>query len=137
VVQTDAGVTYPCGFDCSPSKRYFEGRVFEASSRSDVCKGVPVDSDESECIYQTLTARFAVYGGTQRTERDMAFVYEIAGGFSPLTISLTRNDTSIILPQTLTRVPGFRMLSAVDAQDRGLMLLSLDTLTVVSPSPFY
>ena len=93
--------------------------------------------DDAECIYQTLTARFAVYGGTLRSERDMAFVYEVSGGFAPLTISLTRNDTSIILPQSLDLVPGYRMLSAVDAQDRGLMLLSLDTLAVVSPSPFY
>ncbi|HEY6726744.1 MAG TPA: hypothetical protein VI197_22075, partial [Polyangiaceae bacterium] len=27
-VQTDEGVSYPCAFDCAPSKRYFDGRVF-------------------------------------------------------------------------------------------------------------
>lgn len=138
-VQTDEGVSYPCAFDCAPSKRYFDGRVFEVSEeRSAVCKmSVIRPAEDAECIYETLTARFAVYGGTQPSERDMTFVYDVSGGFAPLTISLTRNDTSVILPQALTRVPGYRLLSAVDAQDRGLMLLSLDTLAVVSPSPFY
>lgn len=138
-VQTDAGVSYPCAFDCAPSKRYFDGRVFEVhEDRSDVCDMAVVDAlADSECIYETLTSRFAVYGGTEPSQRDMTFVYEVTGGFAPLTISLTRNDTSIILPQELARVPGYRLLSAVDAQDRGLMLLSLDTLAVVSPSPFY
>jgi len=136
-VQTDAGVSYPCAFDCAPSKRYFDGRVFETSPRSNVCNEAPKVSPNSACIYQTLTARFAVYGGSEPSERDMVFAYDVSGGFAPLTISLTRNDTSTIMPQALARVPGFRLLSAVDAQDRGLMLLSLDTLAVVSPSPFY
>ncbi len=138
-VDTDNGPIYPCDFDCSPAKRYFEGRAFEVSEDSDLCRSVPVDPTKpgSECIYDSLTSRFAIYRGEEPSERGMTFFYTVAGGFSPLSISLTRNDTSIILPQTLTRVPGFDMLAAVDAQDRGLMLLSLDTLGVIAPSPFY
>src|SRR5690606_35776890 len=36
-VDTDAGVTYPCAFDCSPAKKYFESRAYEISDRSQVC----------------------------------------------------------------------------------------------------
>lgn len=139
-VDTDAGPIFPCGFDCNPAKKYFDGRVFEVSKDNTAgCNTVPVNPAQpgSECIYNTLTARFVIYSGSEPSQRDMTFSYDLTGGFSPLTISLTRNDTSIILPQALTTVPGYNLLSVVDAQDRGLMLLSLDTLTVASPSPFF
>jgi hypothetical protein len=138
-VDTQAGPSFPCGFDCSAAKRYFDGRVFEVSERSDVCSSVPVVPNQpgSECIFNTLTARFVVYGGEAPSERGMTFSYDVTGGFSSLSISLTRNDTSQILPLSLTRVPGVEMLAAVDSQDRGLMLLSLDTIAVASPSPFF
>ncbi len=138
-VDTEQGVTFPCTFDCSAAKKYFESRAFEISEDSRLCNSVPVVPGQpgSECIFDSLTARFAIYAGREPSQRDMTFYYDLTGGFSALSISLTRNDTSIILPQTLTLVPGVDLLAAVDAQDRGLMLLSLDTLGVASPSPFF
>lgn len=83
----------------------------------------------SECIYDGLTSRFAVYRGLAPTQRDMAYTYEVVGGFAPLAISLT-GSTSTILPVSLGVIPGFDVLSVVDAQDRGLMLLGLSSLSV-------
>jgi hypothetical protein len=67
----------------------------------------------------------------------MVFSYEILGGFSTLNISLTRRDTTVILPRSLTSISNFGALGVVDSQDRGLMILSLDTLAVASPSPYF
>jgi hypothetical protein len=136
----DNGTSFPCAFDCSPAKQFFESRVFEVSAaRSNVCTTVPVaiNPPAQQCFFNSLTSRFAVYGGTNPSERGMTFFYDVIGGFQPLSISLTRNDTSVILPQVLTGVPGVNLLAAVDSQDRGLMLLSLDSLSVASPSPFF
>jgi hypothetical protein len=83
----------------------------------------------SECIYDSLISRFVVYRGLEASLRDMAYSYEVVGGFAPLAISLT-GSTSTILPVALQVIPGFDVLTVVDAQDRGLMLLGLRSLSV-------
>jgi hypothetical protein len=153
-VQTDDGTTaWPCSLDCSPSKTYFDGRVFEVTgdrdpddmtndAADDICPfadQAPLrpGSEGGACIFDGLTSRFAVYAGGTPSERDMVFSYEILGGFSTLNISLTRRDTTVILPRSLTSISNFGALGVVDSQDRGLMILSLDTLAVASPSPYF
>lgn len=78
----------------------------------------------SECIHDGLTARFVIYRGLEPSLRDMTYAYEVVGGFAPLAMPLTSN-TNVILPVAITSVPGFEFLAVVDSQDRGLMLLSL------------
>lgn len=97
------------------------------SSSGPVSPGGPA----SECIYDGLTSRFVVYRGLEPTLRDMAYSYEIVGGFAPLAVSLTAS-TSVVLPVFVRQIPGFDVLSVLDAEDRGLMLVGLRSLTVQS-----
>jgi hypothetical protein len=130
----DAGeLSFACVLDCNPRKQFFEGRAFEVSPDSEsVCRyGEPVSpaGAGAECVFSTLTSQFAVYRGQEPSQRDMAFSYDMIGGFRALGISLV-GDTSVVLPETLTEIPGFSDLAVVDSQDRGLMVLSLSSLRV-------
>jgi hypothetical protein len=146
-VAEDGSVTFPCSLDCGPARQFFKGRAFEVTDQpGDICGSTTVGTREGPlepgrlgeaCIFDGLTSRFAIYRGSSPSERDMAFTYEILGGFAAMNISLTRRDTTVILPRSLTRIEEFGALGVVDSQDRGLMILSLDTLAVASPSPYF
>lgn len=143
VLMEDGTYSYPCRLDCSPAKTFFEGRAFEVTPESevgDICHydgRLEPNGEGENCIFDGLTSRFAIYAGESPSERDMTFAYDVLGGFSTLNISLTRRDTTVILPRSLTSIEGFGALGVVDSQDRGLMILSLDTLAVASPSPYF
>ncbi len=151
--------TNECVFDCNPLRRYEQGRAFELSSSTcenpdpasdDACSVGPRTTDDvvcvydaergavepggpgSECIYDGLTTRFAVYRGLEPSRRGMTYAFDVQGGFLAQTVPLTAEGTTIILPNALSNVPGFSYLAAVDSQDRGLMLISLRSLDVTS-----
>lgn len=156
--------TLACEFDCSPEKRFFKSRVFEVtlSSCNDdaeqpdcsvavataddlVCvvdeEAVPLrpDGPGSECIFDTPTARFAIYRGLdpQGSRRDMTFSYDTDGGFATLTLSLHSQAGVHVLPGSIADIPALRQLAIVDPLDQGLTLFSLDTLGFVQPSPYF
>lgn len=159
-VTTDAGETiFQCQHDCHPRKRYFQSRVFEIVSscepppgdldacsvgRADADEGALCTIDELEggvvpgepaaaCIHDTPTARFAVYRGLAPSQRDMRFTWETLGGFTPMAFNL-RGLSSFVSPQVLVPLPETDRLSVVDAASLGLVLLSLDRLSVLSPT---
>lgn len=98
--------------------------------------GVPLTGRGSECIFDGLTERFALYRGRLPSERDFTFTWQTAGGFSPLMMSLA-NVSTVVLPQSIQFVPQTEHMAVVDGSSLGLSLLSLDTFGVVRPSPFY
>lgn len=84
----------------------------------------------SECIFDGLTRRFAIYRGLQPSERDMAFGFEVVGGFRGDQISLTNLGTSSILPVSISPVPTFGALGVVDSQNRGLIMIDVENSDV-------
>ena len=92
--------------------------------------------DASQCIFENLTSRFVIYRGKQPSSRDMSFSWTTTGGFAPLAMSLTTVSNSVN-PQAISYIPELGYLAVVDGSTLGLSLFDLNSLGVVSPSPFY
>jgi len=90
----------------------------------------------SECIFENLTSRFVVYHGAQPNVPNMAFSWQTTGGFVPQTMSLLSLSSSVS-PQSLGYLPEQGWLAVVDASTVGLALFDLNSLAVVSPSPYF
>jgi hypothetical protein len=156
---------YECVRDCDPRKRLLRSRAFEISSEMDclaagcgvgqapegqnfcayspvledgVTTGVVPGGPGSECIFENLVARFAVYRGRTPSVRGMTFSWQTAGGFVPLVAALTATS-SAVMPQHLTYVPELQSMAVVDAAQYGLglSLLSLDTLRINPEWPVF
>ena len=98
--------------------------------------GVQVGDKGAECIFDGLTARFALYRGRVASVRDEAFAWQTSGGFSPLVMSLAAISTAVS-PQSIQYLPQAERIAVVDGSSQGLSLFSLDTFAAVKPSPFY
>ncbi|HYO95320.1 MAG TPA: hypothetical protein VER33_12450, partial [Polyangiaceae bacterium] len=138
-VTTEAGDSVlDCVRDENPRKRYFESRVFEIAAdgpcaHEDMSRAVRLDEAAARCIHHTPTARFAVYRGTRPSIRGMTFAWRTLGGFSPLAINLAA-ITSVVSPQAIVGLPEMDWLTVVDAATLGLTLVSLDELSVLTPT---
>lgn len=89
----------------------------------------------AECIFSGLNERFALYRGRAESVRDSVFTWQVAGGFAPLTMSLSSVSTSVT-PQSIQFLPEPEQMAVVDGSSLGLSLFSLDTFGIVKPSPF-
>jgi hypothetical protein len=154
---------YECVRDCDPRKRLLRSRAFEVSSSVDclaagcgvgqapagqdfcpydptpeegVSKGVVPGGPGSECIFENLLARFAVYRGRTPSVRGMTFSWQTAGGFVPLVAALTATS-SAVMPQHIMYLPELQSIAVVDAASLGLSLMSLDTLRINPEWPVY
>lgn len=98
--------------------------------------GTPTALDR--CIFDGLTARFVIYRGvsappaageiaTTSSERDMVFVWQVRGAFTPWTISLGVSDANTS-PQSIQFSPYAGELVLTDAADQGLVVMSLSNL---------
>jgi hypothetical protein len=104
----------------------------------DESAGVQLGGPGSECIFQGLTERFALYRGREPSVRDSQFQWQTTGGFIPLVISLTAAaSTSAVSPQSIQFLRQPEVMAVVDGSSLGLSLFSLDTFEVVEPSPYY
>jgi hypothetical protein len=149
---------------CDLRKKYFRSRVFEVcnsnpdltppmdTAPADLCQAGaanigcmydfshgPMDPSKDEgrrCIFENLTSRFVVYRGAQPSTRDMQFTWSTTGGFSPLTLSLLTQSTAVN-PQSMVYVPELGYLAVVDGSTLGLALFDLNSLGVVTPSPYF
>jgi hypothetical protein len=146
---------------CDPRKKFFHSRAFEVCDQSTLpagtlCSGddnagctvssannppeVPVEPGAGKpgnaCIFENLTSRFVVYRGDQPSTRGMSFSWQTTGGFSPLAMSLSTQSTQVS-PQSMSYLPGYGYLAVVDASTLGLSLFDLNSLGVVSPSPYF
>ncbi len=136
---------FECVLSTDPGKAFFEGRAFEvspfgsAATPGEVCVnpvagttvgavGGPLPA-ESPCVFNGLTARFAVYRGTSPSERDMLFAWRTIGGFSPMFLSFGGLEASSgrVLPVALEHISGLGELGIVDGSTLGLSLIDLVT----------
>jgi hypothetical protein len=98
--------------------------------------GVKVGKKGSECIFDGLTERFALYRGRERSVRDARFQWQTTGGFVPLTMSLSA-VSSAVSPQSIQFLRQPEVMAVVDGSSLGLALFSLDTFEIAKPSPYY
>lgn len=102
----------------------------------DLPGGVKVGARGSECIFDGLTERFALYRGRQPSVRDAIFQWQTTGGFVPLVMSLA-SVSSAVSPQSIQFLRQPEVLAVVDGSSLGLSLFSLDTFEIAKPSPYY
>ena len=98
--------------------------------------GVVLNTPAAACIFENLTARFAVYRGQEPSVRDMAFTWETTGGFYALAGSLA-SVSSAVLPQRVKYISEYQAISVIDAASLGVSLMSLDSLRIQDPWPVY
>ena len=96
--------------------------------------GVSLTGPASKCIFNGLNDRFALYRGRSPSLRDTAFTWHTTGGFTPLLMSTL---SQVVLPQSIQFLRQPEQMAVVDGASQGLSLFSLDTFSVVKPSPFY
>jgi hypothetical protein len=89
-----------------------------------------------KCVFDGLNDRFALYRGRLSSVRDAIFTWQTTGGFTPLVMSLSSLST-VVAPQSIQYLQQPEQMAVVDGASQGLTLFSLDTFSVVKPSPFY
>jgi hypothetical protein len=140
-----------CVQDCNPLTQKLQSRVFEISCTNgcadapgdtlpavglavpgqdlacvvgDVSGGIDPGEPGAECVFQSLTTRFAIYRGRSPSLRNMRFRWQVVGGFEPFLLNLSTLDR-ISSPRSLTYVSDFDRLFLTDGTARGLSSLSL------------
>jgi hypothetical protein len=88
------------------------------------------------CVFNGLNDRFALYRGRAESVRDSVFTWHTTGGFAPLVMSLS-SLSNVVAPQSIQFLQQPEQMAVVDGASQGLSLFSLDTFSVVKPSPFY
>jgi hypothetical protein len=112
------------------------GEVACVYDQSDTAYRSLVGSEAEACVFNGLTERFAVYRGRRKSARDASFSWTTSGGFVPLQMSLV-GQSNAVAPQSIQYLAQPEQLAVVDGASQGLSLLSLDTFSIVKPSPFY
>lgn len=102
-------------------------------------KAVQPGGEASACIFENLTARFAIYRGHEQpdealpqpseSDRDMAFTWQTVGGFTVLAANIVE-ETSSTSPRSMTFVPQRGQMAVVDGRLAGLTFISLSSLSV-------
>jgi hypothetical protein len=104
----------------------------------DEAAGVQRDGRGSQCIFDGLTERFALYRGREPSVRDSQFQWQTTGGFIPLVMSLSAlSSAKAVSPQSIQFLRQPEVMAVVDGSSLGLSLFSLDTFEVAKPSPYY
>lgn len=152
-----------CVRDCNPLVQRQQGRAFELSCSGNcppvdergrpaigyanpdedfacvvdgVEGGIEPGEPGAECVFQSLTTRFAMYRGQLPSSRDMRFRWQLSDGFTPLTIPLTtERSTERSTPRSLLLLPDTSRLVVSDGSVRGISLVSTRS-TVVTSSIF-
>lgn len=149
-----------CVRDCSPLVQRQQSRVFELSCSEDcpvdeqgrppigyaradedfacvvsnVDGGIAPGEPGAECVFQSLTTRFAMYRGQRPSTRDMRFRWQLTDGFNPFAIPLTsaERSTERSTPRSLLLLPETSRFVISDGSLRGLILVSARNTRVTS-----
>ena len=70
------------------------------------------------------------------TLRDDAWHFQLAGGFTPLTTSLTSNSILDISPQSMRYIQPLGWMAIIDGQSQGLQIIDLDNPASVARTYF-
>ncbi len=89
--------------------------------------GVQPGDRGSECIFDSLTARFVIYRGLAPSERGMQFTWNTFGGFLPLSVDLfsTAQFRSSTMPERLHYVPQINRVVIADGGTTGVSFIGL------------
>lgn len=129
-----------CGEDCPtdatgrPSIGYAVSGEDVACIVNDTRGGIDPGEPGAQCVFQSLTTRFAIYRGQQASVRDMRFTWQLSDGFSPLIMNMTSVDRPRSTPHSLQFIPENGQLIIPDGSVRGLSFMSsrsLGTLTTI------
>ena len=108
--------------------------VYDQLDADGKSRGVQPGDAAAACVFNGLNDRFAIYRGRVPSVRDMAFTWRTTGGFTPQVMTLL---STVVAPQSIQFLQQPEEMAVVDGASQGLSLLSLDTFSVVKPSPFY
>ena len=161
-VKADAGGR--CVNDCNPLTQRLNSRVFELSCSSncpidplddlhrpavglagpgdfvcvvdDTTGGIEPNEPGSQCVYQSITTRFAIYRGRSETKRDTRFRWLLSDGFGSLAISLTTADRNVSTPRSLLALPEIGQLLVTDGTALGLTTVAISSLNL-TVTPIY
>jgi len=145
-----------CVNDCNPLTQRLGSRVFEISCSEncpidpsdalrrpaaglagpndfvcvvdDTTDGIDPNEPGSECVFQSLTTRFAIYRGQSPSRRDTTFRWLLSDGFSPFTLSLTSADRLVSTPRALLSLPELGQLLVTDGTAPGLTTVAISSL---------
>jgi hypothetical protein len=134
-----------CVFSCDPTLSLRNGRAVGMAHPADPTQALSYDDPRA---FHNSRLRFVLYdpemsdcsgtgaadagsttGPTPCLRRDMFFSFQEVGGFEPLLISLSA--TSLVMPESISFVPGLEQLAIPDPVSQGLMLFDLSRLAVV------
>jgi hypothetical protein len=146
-----------CVNDCSPLVQKLAGRAFEISCTDncsaagqpppvgladptqdfacvvdDTSGGIDPGEPGSECVFQSLTSRLAIYRGQAPSRRDMRFRWQLSDGFSPFTFSLTSTERQRSSPRSLSLVPELGQLVVTDGSAPGLSFVAISSSNLTS-----
>ncbi len=142
-VQADANNR--CVLSCDPKDSLLNARSF------DVPWGTPTSDPMTNCTEPTsppgidrnnvLAMRNPMFsyvtwsgcgtpmsGAHTLTARDLTWKFSTAGGFSPLTISLSGTTGVAVSPQSMLFISSLGQIAVVDGADQGLVLIDLNTV---------
>ncbi len=126
-------VTGRCVDSCDPSLRYrnaraYEGPRVEATAENPALLIPAVDGAD---VFRNPMMQFWIHPGTAPSERDMTFSFAAIGGFYPVVVNLA-GSTSYVQPQSATWVSQIGQLAIPDGSVQGLMMVDLDSLTLIN-----
>jgi hypothetical protein len=140
--------TGACVLSCDPTLALRNGRALALSPPADeMLAGAIPAYDGDPRTFRNSALRFVVWnpqvsdcstgsgvagtvGAPQAcVRRDMYFLFQESGGFDPLVISLSA--ATLILPESISFVPGLEQLAIPDPVSQGLMLFDLNALRII------
>jgi hypothetical protein len=151
-----------CVNDCNPLTQRLNGRVFEISCSGncpkdernrppvgssvpgqdfvcvvdDTSGGVEPGEQGSDCIYQGMTTRLAIYRGQQPTAPDTRFRWLTGDGFGPLLLPLSSATQARSYPRSLISVPELGMMLVTDGSVPGVTTVQLTSTSLTTNSIF-
>lgn len=151
-----------CVNDCSPLVQKLAGRAFELSCSEncprdpgqppaigladptrdfacvvdDTTGGIDPGEPGSECVFQSLTSRLAIYRGQQASRRDMRFRWQFSDGFTPFSFTLTSTERNRSSPRSLLLLPELGQLVVTDGSAPGLTFVAVSSPTLTTTSVY-
>jgi hypothetical protein len=139
--------TGACMLSCDPNLVLRNGRAVGVPQPTDPTQAGAIPGYNDPRTFRNSDFRFVVWnpaiancsviagadagsGATQPClRRDMNFSFQEVGGFDPLVITLSAS--ALILPESISFVPGLEQLAIPDPVSQGLMMFDLSTLRVI------
>jgi hypothetical protein len=140
--------TGACVLSCDPNLVLRNGRTLGIDRPADLTDKNAIPSFDDPRVFRNSEMRFVIWnpqesdcrpvaaGDAGRTgpaqpclRRDMFFSFQEVGGFDPLLINLSA--TALILPESISFVPGLEQLAIPDPVSQGLMMFDLNALRVI------